>query len=169
MSHRDQDESQVIAAAKAGMSERTGRRIEKGECDAKYTPRQYSTREDPLAGVWESELVPMLENQPQLKPGTLYRELQKKHPGRYQHSVKRTLQRRVQKWKAMHGGDKEVMFPQKHEPGVLGFVGFHPIERREHHDSRRRVRASAVPFPLAVQRVLLCQSGAGRREFHRAE
>jgi len=124
MSHRDQDESQVIAAAKAGMSERTGRRIETGECDAKYTPRQYSTREDPLAGVWESELAPMLENQPQLKPGTLFRELQKKHPGKYQHSVKRTLQRRVQKWKAMHGGDKEVIFPQKHEPGVLGLSDF---------------------------------------------
>ena len=106
------------------MSERTGRRIEKSECDAKYTPRQTRTRPDPLAAVWEAELVPMLENQPKLKPGTLFRELGKKYPGKYSHSVKRTLQRRVQKWKALHGAEKEVMFAQKHEPGVLGLSDF---------------------------------------------
>jgi len=48
MSHRDQGKSQVKAALNADISERTGRRIEKGECDAKYTPRQVRTRDDPL-------------------------------------------------------------------------------------------------------------------------
>ena len=95
MSHREQGKSQIKAAANADISERSGRRIEKGECDAKYTPRQSSTRQDPLGGVWESELIPMLENQPQLTPGTLFRELGKRHPGKYPASVKRTLQRRV--------------------------------------------------------------------------
>ena len=66
----------------------------------------------------------MLEKQPQLKPNTLFRELGKRYPGKYPHSIKRTLQRRVQKWKAQHGGDKEVIFRQKHEPGVLGLSDF---------------------------------------------
>ena len=66
----------------------------------------------------------MLEKQPQLKPSTLFREWQKKHPGKYPHSVKRTLQRRVQQWKVLHGGDKEVIFRQKHTPGVLGLSDF---------------------------------------------
>ena len=76
---------------------RTGRRIEKGEHQPKRgKPRDWRTRKDPLVDVWESELVPMLERQPQLQPMTLFDYLQEKYPGRYDRSKLRTLQKRVQ-------------------------------------------------------------------------
>jgi hypothetical protein len=37
---------------------------------------------------------------------------------------KRTLQRRVEQWKALHGPSREVMFLQQHQPGVLGISDF---------------------------------------------
>ena len=36
-------------------------------------------------------------------------------------SVRRTLERRIAKWRALHGGDKEVFFPQRHDPAVRRF------------------------------------------------
>jgi hypothetical protein len=35
-------------------------------------------------------------------------------------AVLRTLQRRVQTWKVLHGEPPEVMFELKHEPGMMG-------------------------------------------------
>jgi hypothetical protein len=58
---------------------RTGRRIEKGEHQpSRGKPRHWRTRKDPFADVWESELVPMLERQPQLRAMTLFEYLQEK-------------------------------------------------------------------------------------------
>ncbi|NJO93471.1 MAG: hypothetical protein HC820_02250 [Hydrococcus sp. RM1_1_31] len=49
-----------------GFSVSTGRRIEQGKHQPnKGKPRSWRTRKDPFAGVWESELVPMLEREPQ--------------------------------------------------------------------------------------------------------
>lgn len=44
-------EKQKVAASKAGISERTARRIDKGECQVNKPPREYRTRLDPLDGV----------------------------------------------------------------------------------------------------------------------
>ena len=44
--------TQIIAAAKTGISERTGRRIETGECNANQSPRNWRTRKDPLDPIW---------------------------------------------------------------------------------------------------------------------
>ena len=62
MEHRRQGKTQFVAAAKAGFSERSARRIEvvpelPSQRDRKPRGR---TRLDPLADVWLSELVPML-------------------------------------------------------------------------------------------------------------
>ena len=57
--------TQELSAAKAGISVRTGRRIEKGQRqDAKE--RHWRTRRDPLEAVWETELIPLLEREPSL-------------------------------------------------------------------------------------------------------
>lgn len=53
--------SQVAAAAKAGISERSARRIEGATgLPSQRAGRSWRTREDPLSAVWDSEVVPLL-------------------------------------------------------------------------------------------------------------
>lgn len=100
---REQSCTQAEAAKIAGISERSGRRIEKGESpSSKPVNRTWRTRQDPLAAVWERELEPMLFREPRLEATTLYEYLQEEYPGQYQ-NVRRTVQRRVASWKAQHG------------------------------------------------------------------
>lgn len=115
--HRNQL-SQVAAAAKAGISERSARRID----DANHLPsqrpeRNWRTRTDPLEVVWDSEVVPLLQTDPQLNAVTLLEELQRRYPGQWDSSVLRTLQRRVRQWRAKFGAEREVYFAQEHPPG----------------------------------------------------
>ncbi|MEN8232554.1 MAG: IS21 family transposase [Thermodesulfobacteriota bacterium] len=125
MRTRKEGKTQVTAAAKAGMSERSGRRAEKRELQPERKgERHWRTRPDPFADVWESEIVPLLKKNPQLTPMTLFEKLQKDHPGEYQDSKLRTLQRRVSKWKALYGPDKEVMFRQEQVAGRMGISDF---------------------------------------------
>jgi hypothetical protein len=86
--------------------------------------RHWRTRADPLAEVWENVLLPMLEKAPQLEPQTLLLHLERSFPGQEWYRRKRTLQRRVEQWKALHGPSRDVMFLQEHGPGVLGISDF---------------------------------------------
>jgi hypothetical protein len=125
MSQRTAGKSQVSAAAKAGFSERTARRLDKrGERRAPRGPRPWRTRRDPFDSVWDSELVPLLEGTPALPALTLLEGLQERYPGQYPDQLLRTLQRRVKAWRAMHGPEKEVMFPQQQAPGLRGLSDF---------------------------------------------
>lgn len=124
MRARKQGCTQSGAAVIAGFSERSGRRIESGErSEPLGEERAWRTRIDPLAGVWEQELEPMLKREPRLEAMTLYEYLVEKYPGQYE-SVLRTVQRRVQTWKAIHGEPKEVMFEIRHRPGEMGLSDF---------------------------------------------
>lgn len=88
--------TQEIAAARTGISVRSARRIEKAEkLPSQREPRNWRTRADPLADVWETELVPLLEAEPGLQGRTLFEELQRRHGERFGDSILRTLQRRV--------------------------------------------------------------------------
>lgn len=130
MKARESGCTQETAAAKGGFSERTGRRIEAGEHQPESgRPRDWRTRKDPLAQVWDSELVPLLQRQPQLQAMTLFEYLQQKYPGKYGQSIMRTLQRRVQQWKATSGPAQEVMFELEHQPGVLGLSDFTKLKQ----------------------------------------
>lgn len=124
MQAREKGKSQEAAAAQAGLSVRSGRRIEHGERAAAERVRHWRTRPDPLAPVWESELVPLLEREPRLSGITLQDYLDERYPGRYPESILRTLQRRVKHWRATHGPDKEVMFRQRAIAGRLGLSDF---------------------------------------------
>ena len=53
-----------------------------------------------------------------LEAKTIFEDLQRKHPGRFQDGQLRTLQRRIKAWRALEGPSKEVFFPQQHVPGV---------------------------------------------------
>jgi transposase InsO family protein len=126
MNNRQAGATQAVAAARAGISERTGRRIEKNE---RQTPKQrhWRTRKDPLAQIWESTLVPLLESEPGLTAITLWEYLDDNYPGAYPETLLRTLQRRVKTWRATQGPQKPVIFRQSVPPGHQGLSDFtHP-------------------------------------------
>lgn len=112
-----------MASPQAGISVRSGRRIEKGQ-RAKNSVRHWSTRKDPLEAVWDSMLVPLLKERPVLTPTTLLEMLQDKYPGQYPNSFRRTMQRRGREWKLQSGAEQEVMFRQWHQPGLRGLLDF---------------------------------------------
>jgi hypothetical protein len=65
MSYRNKHK-QNVSAAKAGISERSARRIDKGDFSPSKTKRNYRTRADPFDGDFEEYLVPLLCNDPLL-------------------------------------------------------------------------------------------------------
>jgi len=123
MSQRKLGKTQTAAAAKAGVSERTARRIERGEAGAGGKGRHWRTRVDPFAEVWD-ELVEQLSAAPDLQALTLLEWLQERYPGQYPDKLLRTLQRRVKDWRVRFGPEHEVMFPQVHGPGLRGLSDF---------------------------------------------
>ena len=123
MSYR-RNQSQVKAAAKAGISPRSARRIEKDERQAKNIPRHYRTRKDPLNGLFEKHLIPLLEENPALQPITLLDVLNDKALGQFDQSHLRTLQRRVKRWRVKEGPAQEVIFLQRHTPGDMGISDY---------------------------------------------
>jgi len=128
METRKAGKTQLLSSAKAGISERSGRAIEKGKRKIKREPRIWRTREDPFFEVWEQELVPLLEKRPSLMAITLLEYLQEKYGSKYSDNKLRTLERRVKRWRALNGPDKEVMFRQTHESGRLGLSDFSKLK-----------------------------------------
>ena len=117
--------SQVASAAKAGISERSARRIEDAPSLPSQRPaRNWRTRLDPLASVWDSEVAPLLQTDARLNAVTLLEELQRRYPGQWDSGVLRTLQRRVRQWRAQFGAEREVYFAQEHPPGRQGLSDF---------------------------------------------
>ncbi|MEY4589741.1 MAG: hypothetical protein RL497_1817 [Pseudomonadota bacterium] len=131
MHERTEGHTQPTAAAKAGISERSGRRIDLSECTtAPKPPRAWSTRQDPLAAIWPTVLIPLLEKSPELTPITLLEYLDDHYPNHYDEKILRTLQRRVKTWKAQHGPNKEVMFRQIKIPARLGLSDFTTLKNQ---------------------------------------
>lgn len=128
MARRAKGLSQQLAADAVGISVRSAQRIDRGELQPEEQQqrqgRHWRTRADPLAEVWDSILVPMLERAPQLEPQTLLLHLERTFPGQEWYRRKRTLQRRIEQWRALHGLALEVMFLQEHRAGVLGISDF---------------------------------------------
>jgi len=130
MSARSKGTIQITAAAKAGISERSGRRIENGNISQGDKPiRHWRTRKDHFKGVWENEVVPMLEQNATLQPLTLFEHFAGKYPEKFQRSKLRTFQRKVKKWKALNGSGKEVMFLQEKTPGRMGLSDFTKLKK----------------------------------------
>lgn len=109
-----------IAAAKAGMDEKTARRyVEAGKLPSELKiEHTWRTRSDPFEAYWE-EVSEKLADNPGLEAKTLFEDLQRRFPGTFPDGQLRTLQRRVKRWRAQEGPSKEVFFPQLHRPGEL--------------------------------------------------
>ncbi|MEB0059922.1 IS21 family transposase [Variovorax sp. LG9.2] len=145
--------SQAAAAAKAGISERSARRIEHQEVlPSQRKERAWRTRTDPLASVWDSEVAPLLHTDSALSAVTLLEELQRRYPGDYGAAVLRTLQRRVRQWRALHGPEREVFFAQEHPPGRLGLSDFTVCDELA-------VVIAGVAFPHRIYQFALAHSG----------
>ena len=114
----------VIAAARSGFSTATAYRIEHDP----HLPSQQKAprgrrRPDPLAAVWDSEIVPLLKSTPGLRPVAIFDELRRRHP-EIGAGIRRTLERRIRTWQALNGAEQDVIFRQEHPPGRLGLSDF---------------------------------------------
>jgi Integrase core domain. len=112
------------AAARAGISVATAYRIEQDPRlpSQKQAPRQ-RRRPDPLAEIFDSEVVPLLKAAPGVRPIAVLEEMMRRHP-ELTRSVRRTLERRIRTWRAQHGQEHDVVFRQVHEPGRMGLSDF---------------------------------------------
>lgn len=145
--------SQEAAAAKTGISVASARRLELATTlPSQRPPRHWRTRADPLAEVWASEVVPMLQGAPSLMAITVLEELQRRYPERFADGVLRTLQRRISQWRAEHGGEREVFFAQEHPPGRLGLSDFTVADELD-------VSLGGIGFPHRLYQFALAHSG----------
>jgi hypothetical protein len=113
-----------VAAAKAGFSSASGYRI----ADDPRLPSQKKTvrgrrRPDPLAEVWDAEIVPILKAAPGIRAIAVLEEIRRRHP-EISPGIRRTLERRMRAWRALAGPEQDVIFRQEHEPGRLGLSDF---------------------------------------------
>jgi len=116
--------SRPIAAARAGFSTSTGARLDAAlRMPSQIQPPRSRRRPDPLAAFWEGEILPMLRVTPGLRPITVLREMQRRHAG-FSDDLRRTLERRIRLWQALHGPERDVIFRQEHPPGQQGLSDF---------------------------------------------
>jgi hypothetical protein len=147
--------TQRTAAAMSGLSERTGRRI---ECDPRLPSQKTAERPlrrqtvDPLGGLWESDVLPLLAARPGLRPVTLLEEMQLRHPDRDWERLRRTLERRVRAWRAEHGPAREVIFRQDHPPGQQGLSDFTDM-------GELGIRIAGAPLAHRLYHFVLAYSG----------
>jgi hypothetical protein len=116
---------QEVAAARAGMSVRTARKYERAGLlpSQMKKPRTHRTRVDPFEADWPW-VQKELERDAALQAKTLFDVLCQANPGRYDECQLRTLQRRIEKWRAVSGPERNVMFEQVHEPGRMAQSDF---------------------------------------------
>jgi transposase InsO family protein len=147
-----QTETPVIAAAKAGFSTATAYRIEQDPRlpSQKKAPRS-RRRQDPLASVWDGEVVPLLRSSPGLRPIAIFDEVRRRHP-EIGTGIRRTLERRIRTWRALHGAEQDVIFRQEHPPGRLGLSDFTGM-------ADRGVSIAGVPLDHRLYHFRLAFSG----------
>ena len=142
------------AAAKASFSTATAYRIESDpQPPSQKQPPRSNRRSDPLEGIFEKEVVPLLVECPALRAVTIFEELRRRHR-KLPASVRRTIERRVRRWRALHGPEQEVIFAQKHPPGRL--VRLHRRRRPRRHYRRCAADAFAVSLPAALLGLRIC-------------
>ncbi len=116
--------STSVASAKASISLATAYRIENDpRLPSQKKAARGRRRADPLASIFETEVVPLLKAAPGIRPVAIFEEMMRRHP-ELGNGIRRTLERRIRAWRAVHGAEQEVIFRQTHEPGRLGLSDF---------------------------------------------
>lgn len=144
--------SQELAAARSGMGVRTARKYElAGTLPSQMRKeRTHRTRPDPFEKDWpwvQSEI----ERDSALQTKTLFELLCMQNPGRYQEGQIRTLQRRVERWRALFGPDRNVTFEQIHIPGKMAQSDFTEMDKLE-------ITIAGMPFDHLLYHVVLTYS-----------
>lgn len=143
------------AALAAGVTAKTARGWEYGLLPSTMSkePRTWRTRLDPLAEVWEPHVVPLLQgdDEGKLQATTILDELQYVPGCTLEEKHLRTLQRRVQEWRAAEGPGKEVYFEQVHPAGRESQIDFT-------HCEELMVTIAGQPFPHLLFQLLLSHS-----------
>lgn len=152
LEERRKGASQKLAAARAGMSERTARKYEQaGKLPSQMKkPRTHRTRANPFGEDWPW-VEAQLQRDPAFQTKTLFALLCQTYPGRYQESQLRTLQRHVQAWRVRSGPEQEVMFQQEHVPGRMAQSDFTVM-------NSLGVTIAGTPFPHLVYHLVLTYS-----------
>ena len=112
--------------------------------------RDWRTRNNPFEEVW-AEVRAKLEDNAGFEAKTLFEDLQRRCPGRFSDGQLRTLQRRVKRWRALAGPDKEIFFAQVYQPGQW-------CESDFTHMGSLAVTIGGVPFAHLLYHFVLCWS-----------
>ena len=98
--------------------------------------------------------MPLLQGEAagRLRATTIIEWLEEKFPGRFSASQLRTLQRRLQDWRALNGPDQEVYFPQEHPPGREAQIDFT-------HCNSLGVTIGSRPYRHLLFQLVLSHSG----------
>ena len=150
-----QGKTQEAAAAAAGMSVRSARTWQQGPLPLESkSSRAWRTRPDPFAAIWSEAVLPLLQRDPEsaLQATTVLEWLEERYPGRFSPTQLRTLQRRLRDWRALHGPEQEVFFPQVHPPGREAQMDFTDA-------GELRVNIAGLPFPHLFFEFILSYSG----------
>ena len=167
---RMEGKTQETSAAMAGMSQRSARKWQCGPLPSESKQeRWWRTRPGPFDGVWEEEILSLLQGEAagKLRATTIIDWLEERFPGRFSVSQFRTLQRRLQALRqAQEAGAKRSGPGGLLPPGAsAGPRGPDRLHRLQLPGSRHRwpalpppaVPAGAEPFGLA-----LCRGGHRR-------
>lgn len=113
------------AAMKADMDRKTVRKyLSAGVLPSQLrVPRAWRTREDPFA-AHDEQITAWLTATPELQATTVLELLLQHAPGQYGPEHLRTLQRKIRRWRATHGPEREAFFTQRHRPGEAMQVDF---------------------------------------------
>ncbi len=149
---RSKGKTQEQAAARASMSVRTARKYERlAKLPSQLKqPRSHRTRPNPFAADWPW-VVAQLERDQALQAKTLFAELCRLYPGRYEPNQLRTLQRHVAHWRAQFGQSRDVIFEQVHLPGRMGQSDFTHMEDLH-------ITLAGVPFAHLLYHFVLTYS-----------
>ncbi len=146
--------SQQASAAAAGMSASSARRWRSGPLPSEKKKRSWRTHPDAFEGVWDEEIVPLLRRdaKEKLQATVLLEWLDERHPGRFNATHLRTLQRRIRDWRALSGPEREVYFEQEHPPGREAQMDFT-------HCDGLRVKIGGEQFDHMLFEFILSHSG----------
>jgi len=118
------DYLQKIAAAKACISVSNPGRIDNERHQLKQSKVHQRTRLDTLDLICGPVVLPLLKQDPDITPISIFYHLCEYHRDTFSSTSRRTLKRRIKQWRHLHGEAKDVVFIQKHPLGKLGIYDF---------------------------------------------
>lgn len=100
-----QTDAPPVAAAKASISAATAYRFEQ---DHRLPSDKAKPRDRSRADFFDGEVVPLLRGAPGLRAVAIFEEMQRRHPD-LAAGIRRTLERRIHAWRALHGAEQDVV------------------------------------------------------------